>query len=40
MVDVNDPYARGLERRKRMLGATQVENAWLRPAILAHLYKT
>lgn len=26
MVDVNDPYARGLERRKRMLGATQVEN--------------
>jgi 4-carboxymuconolactone decarboxylase len=26
MVDVNDLHARGLDRRKRMLGATQVEN--------------
>jgi len=26
MVDVSDLYARGLERRKRMLGATQVES--------------
>jgi 4-carboxymuconolactone decarboxylase len=26
MVDVNQLYARGLDRRKRMLGATQVEN--------------
>ena len=26
MVDVNHLYARGLDRRKRMLGATQVEN--------------
>jgi 4-carboxymuconolactone decarboxylase len=26
MVDVKDLYARGLDRRKRMLGATQVEN--------------
>ena len=26
MVDVNDLQARGLDRRKRMLGATQVEN--------------
>ena len=26
MVDVNDLHARGLDRRKRMLGATQVES--------------
>ena len=26
MVDVNDLHARGLDRRKRMLGAAQVEN--------------
>ena len=26
MVDVNDLYVRGLDRRKQMLGATQVEN--------------